>query len=72
MVLNLAQRKTVDDGLPLTLNVDGTECVLLRSDIFLRMEVDTGPWTSDEMNILADEAEELIFRSECQFPNLVG
>ena len=64
MVLNLAQRKTVDDGLPLTLNVEGTECVLLRRDIFLRLEVDTGPWTPDEMNMLADEAEEVISEGE--------
>jgi hypothetical protein len=44
----------------------GTECILVRKDVFLRMEPDyeTGPWTIDEMNLLADEADEIISRKE--------
>jgi len=49
-----------------TLNVAGTECVLLRKDVYLRMDpdYDTRPWTIEEMNLLADEAEEMISRRE--------
>ena len=48
------------------LDVAGTQCVLVRRDIYLRLDpdYDTGPWTTDEMNLLADEAEEIISRSE--------
>jgi hypothetical protein len=36
------------------------------TDSILRLDTqdDTGPWTVDEMNLLADEAEEIITRSE--------
>ena len=65
MILNIEQQKAVANGEPVALNVAGTECVLVRNDIYLRMDpYDTGPWTIDEMNLLADEAEEMISRSE--------
>lgn len=66
MILNLNQKHAVESGQPVALNVAGTECVLLRKDVFLRLDKDyeTGPWTTDEMNLLADEAEEIITRSE--------
>ena len=53
-------------GEPVALNVAGTECVLVRRDIYLRMDPDyeTGPWTVEEMNLLADEAEAMISRTE--------
>ena len=66
MILNMEQQKAVENGEPVALNVEGTECVLVRRDIFLRLELDydTGSWTTDEMNLLADEAEEMISRRE--------
>jgi hypothetical protein len=66
MILNTEQQKSVENGEPLELLVGGTQCVLVRRDIYLRLDpdYDMGPWTTDEMNLLADEAEEMISRSE--------
>jgi hypothetical protein len=66
MILNREQQEAVENGEPVTLNVGGTECVLVRRDIYLRLDpdYDTGPWTTEEMNLLADEAEEMISRRE--------
>ena len=41
MILNLQQSRragTVENGEPVPMNVAGTECVLVRTDIFLRMD----------------------------------
>ena len=66
MILNLEQQKAVANGEPVELNVNGTECVLVRRDVYLRLDpdFDAGPWSVEEMNLLADEAEELISRGE--------
>ena len=66
MNLNTEQQKAVENGEPVTVTVAGTECVLVRRDVFLRLDpdYDTGPWTVEEMNLLADEAEEMISRGE--------
>jgi propanediol utilization protein len=66
MVLNLKQQKAVENGEPVAVNVAGTECVLLRRDVYLRLDPDyeTGKWTIEEMNMLADEAEALISQKE--------
>ena len=66
MTLTSEQQQAVAMGKPVTLNVDGTECVLVRRDIYLRSEPDhdTGPWTVEELDLLADEAEEMISRGE--------
>ena len=66
MILNMEQQKAVENGEPVALNVDGMECVLLRRDIYLRLDpdYDAGSWTTEEMNLLADEAEEMISRRE--------
>jgi hypothetical protein len=66
MILNLEQEAAVAKGEPVALNVAGTDCVLVRRDVYLRLDPDfeTGPWTIDEMNLLADEAEELISQKE--------
>jgi hypothetical protein len=62
MILNRQQQEAVENGEPVALNLSGTECVLVRRDIYLRLDpdYDTGPWTTEEMNLLADEAEEMI------------
>jgi hypothetical protein len=66
MTLNMEQQKAVQNGEPVALNVAGTECILVRKDIYLRLapDYDSGPWTTEEMNLLADEAEEMISRRE--------
>ena len=66
MILNIEQQKAVANGEPVALNVAGTECVLLRRDMYLRMdpEYETGAWTLEEMDLLADEAEEMISKRE--------
>ena len=66
MILNLQQQKAVENGEPVAMNVAGTDCILVRRDIFLRMDPDLeiGPGTVEEMNLLADEAEEIISRKE--------
>ena len=69
MILNREQSRragTVENGEAVAMNVAGTDCVLVRRDIYLRMdpEFDTGPWTVEEMNLLADEAEEMISGGE--------
>jgi hypothetical protein len=70
MVLNLQQQKAVANGEPIALNVAGTECVLVRRDVYLRLDpnYETGTWTIEEMNLLADEAEEMISQRECHEP----
>lgn len=62
MNLNVEQQKAVEHGEPVTVTVAGTECVLVRKGVFLRLDpdYDTGPWTVEEMNLLAEEAEEII------------
>lgn len=66
MNLSTEQRQAVESGLPVAVNIGDTECVLVRRDIFLRLEpeYDSEPWTVAEMNLLADEAEAMISRSE--------
>ena len=66
MILNLEQRTAIASGEPVELLVAGTECVLVRKDVYQRLDskYDSSPWTADEMNALADEAEELISRKE--------
>ncbi|HEY2414570.1 MAG TPA: hypothetical protein VGI40_20150 [Pirellulaceae bacterium] len=71
MTLNVEQQKAVENGEAVALNVSGTECILVRKDIYLRRGadvdtagVDSTPWTSEEMNLLADEAEVMISRME--------
>lgn len=66
MVLNMEQQEAVANGEPVTLNVAGTECVLVRRNVYLRLDPDyeMGPWTDEEMNLLADEAEGLISQTE--------
>lgn len=66
MILNLEQEQAVANGEAVELNVAGTDCVLLRRDVYLRLdpETDAGPWTLEEMDLLSDEADEIISRKE--------
>ena len=40
MILNLEQQKAVANGEPVSLTVAGTDCVLIRKDVYLRLEPD--------------------------------
>jgi hypothetical protein len=66
MNLNMEQQNAVVNGEPVELNVAGTDCVLLRKDVYLRLdpEYDAGSWTLEEMNLLTDEAEQMISERE--------
>ncbi len=66
MTLNPDQQMAVIRGAPVAVNVGGTECVLVRRDIYLRLDpdFDAEPWTVEEMNLLADEAEAMISERE--------
>jgi hypothetical protein len=66
MNVNPEQQKAIESGEPVTVDVGGTQCVLVRKDIYLALatEYDARPWTLEEMNLLADEAEEIISREE--------
>lgn len=70
MELTIEQEKTIASGEAVAVTVAGTACVLVRKDIFLRLEpeFDSGPWTVEEMNLLADEAEEIISQGESHEP----
>lgn len=67
MILNIEQQKAIVSGEPVSLQVAGTDCVLVRKDVYLRLDsaYDTGPWSIEEMNSLADEAEAMIAEKEC-------
>jgi len=66
MVLNGEQQRAIENGNPVSLDVSGTECILVRKDVYLRLgaELDTTPWTEEEIDLLADEAEALVSRME--------
>ena len=66
MILNVEQQQAVEDGQPVALNVSGTECILVRKDVYLQRELEfnSNPWTTEEMNLLADEAEAIISQKE--------
>jgi hypothetical protein len=70
MELSTEQQQAVEKGEAVTVNVGGTACVVVRRDIYLRLDpdYDPGPWTVEEMNLLADEAEEMISRREAHEP----
>ncbi len=62
--MTVEQLQSVENGEPVTVTLADMECVLVRRDVFPRLEPDTGPWTIEEMNLLADEAEEMISQEE--------
>ena len=66
MILNEQQVTAVENGDPVAMTVAGTDCILIRRDVYLRShpETDTGSWSLEEMDLLADEAEEMISRGE--------
>jgi hypothetical protein len=66
MNLTQEQMQGLEKGEPIRVTIGETRCVLVREDVYEsdHDEVDYGPWTVEEMNLLADEASEIISRSE--------
>ena len=62
MILNVEQQKAVEKGEAVAVTLAGTECVIVRRDVFLRLDpdYDTEPWTMEKMNLLADAAEVIV------------
>jgi hypothetical protein len=61
MNLTVEQEWAVRNGQAVVVAVGGTACVLLRQDVFERgEELDYGPWTNEEMDLLAGETADLL------------
>lgn len=61
MNLTSEQERAIRGGQPVPVTVAGTDCVLVRKDVYDRgNEMDSGPWTADEMNLLAAETAGLL------------
>jgi hypothetical protein len=65
MTLTTEQERAIQEGRAVVVTVGGRPCVVVRKDICDRgEEMDYGPWTDDEMNLLAAEAANLLAGDE--------
>ncbi len=61
MILTSEQQHAIQHGQAVRVTVAGAECVLIRKDVYDRdNELDFGPWTGDEINLLAAETADLL------------
>lgn len=61
MKLSAQQELAIQNGHAVDVTVLGAPCVLLRKDVFERGEaIDYGPWTDEEIDLLAAEAADLL------------
>ena len=61
MNLTAEQERAVSNGQAVAVTVGGAACVLIRKDVFERgEELDYGPWTNEEMDLLAAETADLL------------
>jgi hypothetical protein len=61
MKLTAEQERSIHSGQAVQVNVGGAPCILLRKDVYERgEELDFGPWSPEEMNLLAAEAAGLL------------
>lgn len=59
--LSVEQRKAVENGEPIRVKENGHEYDLLRPDVYASLAAyDPSPWTDDEMDVLAEEAGDLL------------
>ncbi len=63
MNLSPQQIEDLEKGEPVRILIGETPCVVVRQDVY-EEEVDDSPWTVEEMNLLADEANDIISQSE--------
>jgi hypothetical protein len=66
MDLTADQQQAVESGEAVPVVVGRTECVIVRRDVYEWGGRAASPddWTVEEMNLLADEADAIISRSE--------
>lgn len=62
MMLTTEQLQAIDRGEPVRIVIDGKPCVLLSQDAFEELEDDMeyGPMTEEEMDILASETADML------------
>ena len=61
MELSAEQQRAIQNGQAVQVNVAGANCILLRKDVYDRDEaLDFGPWTPEEMDLLAAETADLL------------
>jgi hypothetical protein len=71
MELTREQIEVVSRGKAVPLTVAGQECVLIRRDFYERLveeEYDSGPWTVEEMDLLASQTADLLARDGFDTP----
>jgi hypothetical protein len=61
MQLTVEQERAIRGGQAIDVNIAGTPCVLLRKDVYEAGDaLDFSPWSSEEMDLLAAEAADLV------------
>ena len=61
MKLTAEQERAIQNGQAVAVTVAGAACVVLRKDVYERgEEVDSSPWTNEEMDLLAAETTDLL------------
>ncbi len=61
MQLTAEQERAIQNGQAVSVTVAGAPCVVLRKDVYERSEpLDYGPWTTEEMDLLAAETADLL------------
>ena len=61
MTLTAEQEQAIQMGQAVAVTVGGATCVVLRKDVYERGEtLDYGPWTGQEMALLASETANLL------------
>ncbi len=61
MTLTTQQKDSLKQGEPISIQVDGQQCVLVdRATYEKTQEVDYGEWTAEEIDLLACEAADLV------------
>jgi hypothetical protein len=58
--LTADQKAALAGGEAVRLRDNGLEYVLVRADVFDKLAYDDSPWTDEEMDLLAEEAGELL------------
>src|SRR5262245_33385763 len=59
--LTAEQQRAIQSGQAVPITVAGTPCVVIRKDVYDRGDaLDYSPWTTEEMDLLAAEAADLL------------
>ncbi len=61
MELTAEQERAIQNGQAVAVTVGSAECIVLRKDIYEHGErLDYGPWTKEEMDLVASETADLL------------